>query len=102
MRFTKLLAVAGVVVAMLMAGTSAEAQTGGGLRRDARKVERQRDSRSRVPAPPRTPRDTGRSLGPHGPVHDRAPLAGPCYHGMIDSPCSTPGPSIRIEIGGHK
>jgi predicted NAD/FAD-binding protein len=101
MRISKLLAVAGAVAMMLMAGTTAEAQMRGGLRHDAKRVERHRDSRPRVPARSRA-RDAGRSLGPQGPIHERAPLTGPCYHGMIYSPCSTPGPSIRIEIGGHR
>jgi len=102
MRTSKLLAVAGVVVTMLMTGTTVETQTAGGFRRDAKRVERQRDSRPYVPAQRRARQETRHSLGPQGPIRHRAPLAGPCYHGMIYSPCSTPGPSIRIEIGGHR
>jgi hypothetical protein len=29
-----------------------------------------------------------------------SPLSRPCYAGTITEPCSTPGPSVRIELPG--
>ena len=30
------------------------------------------------------------------------PFGRPCYAGMISEPCSTPGPSVRIELPGFR
>lgn len=103
MKPINVLKTAALVTTMVMAGAStAGAQSETGNLAKAAQAPRATAAQTAAPQPTTVRTTTPASSGTALTIADRRnvepPFVGPCYRGLIQAPCSTPGPSVQVDL----